>query len=105
MLDVFSMDWLFSLHRYVPFLILGWMLWLIGKEPKMESERGFKSKLHRPLWVISMICIVQITLGVIHIWFVIPSWTQVSHVVVGSGLISYIFAVYLSTTAVKATNP
>ena len=104
MLDVFSMDWLFSLHRYVPFVILGWMLWLIGKEPKIASEGGFKSKLRRPLWVISMICIVQIALGVIHIWFVIPSWAQVSHVVVGSALISYIFAVYLSTLSIKSTH-
>ena len=97
MLDVFSMDWLFSLHRYVPFLILGWMLWLIGKEPKTQDSNGFISKLKKPLWVISMICILQIALGVIHIWFVIPSWTQVCHVVVGSALITYIFAVYLST--------
>lgn len=104
MLDVFSMDWLFSLHRYMPFLILGWMLWLIGKEQKIASEPGFISKLSRPLWVISMICIVQIALGVIHIWFVIPSWAQVSHVVVGSALITYIFAVYLSTLSPKSTH-
>jgi heme A synthase len=74
------------------------------KEPKIASEGGFKSKLSRPLWVICMICIVQIALGVIHIWFVIPSWAQVSHVVVGSALISYIFAVYLSTLSNKSTH-
>ena len=104
MLDIFEMDWLFSLHRYVPFVILGWMLWLIGKGPKAALEPGFKSKLRRPLWVISMICIVQIALGVVHIWFVIPSWAQVSHVVVGSALISYIFVVYLSTLSKKLKN-
>ncbi len=97
MLDVFSMDWLFSMHRYIPFVVLGWMLWLIGKEPKSDANEGFMAKLQRPLWVISMMSVVQIALGVIHIWFVIPSWTQVSHVVVGSALITYIFAVYLST--------
>jgi heme A synthase len=80
------------------------MLWLIGKEQKIASELGFITKIRKPLWVISMICIVQIALGVIHIWFVIPSWAQVSHVVVGSALITYIFAVYLSTLSNKTTQ-
>jgi len=94
MLNVFAMDWIFALHRYMPFVVLGWMIWLMRK-----SNNGFSKNvlaLTHPLMVIALLCISQIALGVIHIWFVVPAWTQVAHVVVGSGLITYIFAVYLS---------
>jgi cytochrome c oxidase assembly protein subunit 15 len=94
MLNVFAMDWIFALHRYMPFVVLGWMIWLMRK-----SHNGFSKNalaLTHPLMVIALLCISQIAFGVIHIWFVVPAWTQVAHVVVGSGLITYIFAVYLS---------
>jgi cytochrome c oxidase assembly protein subunit 15 len=94
MLNVFAMDWIFALHRYMPFVVLGWMIWLMRK-----SHNGFSKNslaLHHPLMVIALLCVSQIALGVIHIWFVVPAWTQVAHVVVGSALITYIFAVYLS---------
>lgn len=101
MLDVFAMDWLFALHRYMPFVVLGWMIWLMrqqtlngGSVPRLMSN---------PFMAIAILCAIQIALGVIHIWFVVPAWTQVAHVVVGSALITYIFAVYLAS-GVKSTQ-
>lgn len=95
MLDVFAMDALFALHRYLPFGLLGWMIWLSRKQSTLGNQL---SKSH-PFSVIAMISAVQIALGVVHIWFVVPAWAQVAHVVVGSALITYIFAVYLSSRA------
>lgn len=95
MLNVFAMDWVFALHRYLPFLILGWMIWLMRKLSK--GQEGQKLPISHPYMTIALLCASQISVGVIHIWFVVPAWAQVVHVVVGSALITYIFAVYLST--------
>ena len=54
--------------------------------------------------VIAVLCALQIGIGVVHIWFVVPAWAQVSHVVVGSAIITYIFAVYLSARAKKSIS-
>jgi heme A synthase len=51
-----------------------------------------------------VLCALQIGIGVVHIWFVVPAWAQVSHVVVGSATITYIFAVYLSARAKKSIS-
>lgn len=96
MLNVFAMDALFALHRYMPFVVLGWMIWLMRKQVNDSNKATLPLK--HPLMVVALLCVCQIALGVIHIWFVVPSWTQVAHVVVGSGLITYIFAVYLASS-------
>lgn len=101
MLDVFAMDWLFALHRYMPFVVLGWMIWLM----RQQTLNGVSvpRSMSNPFMAIAILCAIQIALGVIHIWFVVPAWAQVAHVVVGSALITYIFAVYLAS-GVKSTQ-
>lgn len=101
MLDVFAMDWLFALHRYMPFVVLGWMIWLMRQQTL--NGGSVPRSMSNPFMAIALLCAIQIALGVIHIWFVVPAWAQVAHVVVGSALITYIFAVYLAS-GVKSTQ-
>lgn len=101
MLDVFAMDWLFALHRYMPFVVLGWMIWLMRQQTL--NGGSVPRSISNPFMAIAILCAIQIALGVIHIWFVVPAWAQVAHVVVGSALITYIFAVYLAS-GVKSTQ-
>jgi len=61
-----------------------------------KGQGGQKLPISHPYMTIALLCASQISVGVIHIWFVVPAWAQVVHVVVGSALITYIFAVYLS---------
>ena len=104
MLNVFAMDWIFAVHRYLPFVILGWMIWLMRKEANKGNVSASVLSLDNPLMVIAVLCALQIGIGVVHIWFVVPAWAQVSHVVVGSAIITYIFAVYLSARAKKSIS-
>jgi len=99
MLNIFAMDWVFVLHRYMPFVVLGWMIWLMRRLSKEQA--GLKLPIAHPYMMIALLCALQIALGVIHIWFVVPAWAQVAHVVVGSALITYIFAVYLSARSIQ----
>ena len=99
MLNIFAMDWVFVLHRYMPFVVLGWMIWLMRRLSKEQA--GLKLSISHPYMMIALLCALQIALGVIHIWFVVPAWAQVAHVVVGSALITYIFAVYLSARSIQ----
>lgn len=62
----------------------------------VKRPGGQKLPISHPYMTIALLCASQISVGVIHIWFVVPAWAQVVHVVVGSALITYIFAVYLS---------
>lgn len=99
MLNIFEMDWIFSIHRYMPFVLLGWMIWLMRKQAIAGEKVTGALSSKNPLMVIAVLCSMQIGLGVVHIWFVVPAWAQVSHVVVGSAIITYIFAVYLSAAS------
>jgi len=80
---------------------LGWMIWLMRQQTL--NGGSVPRSMSNPFMAIAILCAIQIALGVIHIWFVVPAWTQVAHVVVGSALITYIFAVYLAS-GVKSTQ-
>jgi cytochrome c oxidase assembly protein subunit 15 len=90
MLNIFGMDALFAIHRYVPGVILIYALMKYFKSSQMFPK--FKNHWY---WI-TLICFMQICLGVIHIVYVVPKWTQISHVVLGSGLLTYSFLVLLS---------
>jgi heme A synthase len=75
------------------------MIWLMRRLSKEQA--GLKLSISHPYMMIALLCALQIALGVIHIWFVVPAWAQVAHVVVGSALITYIFAVYLSARSIQ----
>lgn len=88
MLNIHAMDVLFAMHRYSPAIIafFGFMMFRQSQLKRNESH-GF--------WLF-LLSVVQISLGAVHIVFVVPIWTQILHVVLGSGLLTYIFAVTLS---------
>jgi heme A synthase len=88
MLNIHSMDILFAVHRYSPVLI-GLFGFLMFKQSQL---RAFESHGFR----LFLMSVVQISLGVVHIMFVVPIWTQILHVTLGSGLLTYIFAVTMS---------
>jgi len=88
MLNIHSMDILFAVHRYSP-VVIGVFGFLMFRQSQLKptESHGF--------WLFVM-SLVQISLGAVHIVFVVPIWTQILHVVLGSGLLTYIFAVTLS---------
>ncbi len=87
-LNIYAMDALFSLHRYSP-LIVGLFGFLMYRQTQLNAVKS------HAFWLFAM-SLVQISLGVIHIMYVVPVWTQILHVILGSGLLTYIFAVTLS---------
>lgn len=89
-LNIKGMDLLFVVHRYVPVILLLFALLKYYKSRVLVT-------LYKNHWFwIALFCAVQICLGVVHIIFVVPKWTQISHVVLGSGLLTYSFLVWLS---------
>ena len=89
MLNFMAMDMLFAIHRYVPGIILIFTL------VKYYKDKDFRTRKNHWFWI-ACICVVQICLGAIHIVYVVPKWTQIAHVVLGSGLLTYSFLVWLS---------
>ena len=90
MLNYMGMDWLFIIHRYVPGVILIYALMKYFKSSQIHPK--FKNHWY---WI-ALICFMQICLGAVHIVYVVPKWTQIAHVVLGSGLLTYSFLVLLS---------
>jgi cytochrome c oxidase assembly protein subunit 15 len=90
MLNFLGMDWLFIIHRYVPGVILIYALMKYFKSSQIHPK--FKNHWY---WI-ALICFMQICLGAVHIVYVVPKWTQIAHVVLGSGLLTYSFLVLLS---------
>jgi len=84
MLNFPKMGIAFVIHRYVPLLIL---IWAVYQYYKLKSFHwGF----------VAVLSLLQISLGVIHIVYVVPSWTQIGHVFIGSALLTYSFLVTIS---------
>jgi cytochrome c oxidase assembly protein subunit 15 len=90
MLNFIGMDVLFAIHRYVPVILLLFAL------NKYYKSRIFVALNQNHWFWIALFSFVQICLGVVHIVYVVPKWTQIAHVVLGSGLLTYSFLVLLS---------
>jgi cytochrome c oxidase assembly protein subunit 15 len=80
-LNMADMDNLFIVHRYLPVLLAFWVVMHLRKLP---GESLGTSEFPYLLFVV--ISLLQIGLGAIHIWFLVPTWTQLFHVVLGSSL-------------------
>ena len=100
MLNFIGMDWLFMVHRFVPGAILiysfreYWKFRNLIVQNSSNSSIFFNFTSH---WlIIFVVSFLQICLGAIHIVYVVPAWTQIAHVVLGSALLTYSFTVYLS---------
>lgn len=89
-LNVSSMDVWFAIHRYLPMAILvfvGFRTW----------QAKAISQWYKPYLIVFSLVLSQIILGIIHIRFVVPEWTQVLHVLFGSALLAYSFLLFLSS--------
>jgi cytochrome c oxidase assembly protein subunit 15 len=88
MLNIHSMDILFAIHRYSPVLV-GLFGFFMFRQTQLN---GIESHA----FILFTLSAAQILLGIIHIAFLVPIWTQILHVVLGSGLLTYIFVVTLA---------
>jgi len=89
-LNFTGMDALFAVHRYVPGVIL-----ILAVVKYFKTNNTFIQFKNHWFWI-ALLCFMQICLGAVHIVYVVPKWTQISHVVLGSGLLTYSFLVLLS---------
>jgi hypothetical protein len=87
-LNFVEMDWLFAVHRYAPALVAFWGY-------RMWRKSGLNFRSSHGFWLFAA-SLLQISFGAIHIVYIVPTWTQIAHVVLGSGLLTYVFAVSLS---------
>lgn len=72
-----DMGFLFVLHRYLPFILLGTIAYIIRLHKKESQNYKILS------WIL-ILSVLQIGLGVINIKWVLPVWTQTVHVVLGA---------------------
>ena len=92
-LNIPAMDMWFAVHRYAPFLML---VFLVSRIRNIQLNSPVKNHY----WALAVLVGLQIILGVVHIWFTVPAWTQVLHVLVGSALLTYSFLLFLSSKRV-----
>ncbi len=86
-INMAKMDALFAIHRYVPGLILIFAFLRLRADNK--SFFGWSQHWNKIAWL----CVAQIAFGAIHIVYAIPQWTQIAHVVLGSGLLTYSYLI------------
>lgn len=80
-LNMADMDNLFIVHRYLPVLLAFWVVMHLRKLPGESLGTA-----EFPYLLFVGISLLQIGLGAIHIWFLVPTWAQLFHVVLGSSL-------------------
>ena len=103
MLNYMEMDWLFIIHRFVPGVILVYSLREVLKSRRLLVVKHSEPTNTITHWfIIFILSFLQICLGAIHIVYVVPAWTQIAHVVLGSALLSYSFIVLLSFRKVNS---
>jgi heme A synthase len=89
-LNISAMDMWFVIHRYVPFLMLVFLVFRI-------RDKRFLPSVVKHYIILGILVLLQIFLGAVHIWFVVPAWTQILHVLAGSALLAYSFLLFLSS--------
>ena len=93
-LNVEAMGSGFVMHRYLPLVLLAVSFW-----QTVSLSRSKVWSLRDPWMTICLISLLQVILGAVHIAFVVPVWAQLTHVVLGSGLLVAVFAWALSESA------
>ncbi|MBL7900882.1 MAG: COX15/CtaA family protein [Bacteroidia bacterium] len=91
MLPYQSMGLKFTLHRLLPGLV--WILSLLGI---YLSRRAADRMASKAFAILSLLCLFQIALGAVNIVYVLPAWSQVIHIVLGSFLPLYLFYIHIS---------
>jgi cytochrome c oxidase assembly protein subunit 15 len=89
-LNVQSMGITFAIHRYSPLLMLIFLSFRWWRLPNNSIERTY-------YMVLFLMVFSQVLLGAIQIQFVLPVWTQIAHVLLGSAVLTYSYLLYLST--------
>lgn len=92
-LNISAMDVWFAIHRYVPFLMLVFLVF-------RARDKRFVPLVVKHYRILGILVLLQILLGAVHIWFVVPAWTQILHVLAGSALLTYSFLLFLSSKRV-----
>ncbi|MFY7758731.1 MAG: COX15/CtaA family protein [Flavobacterium stagni] len=82
-LNLSGMGWVFVVHRYVPGLLFLVLLSWVYKQNKVDSV-DFRS----PECVLLITAFLQIILGAIQVVYVLPMWSQVMHIVLGSAFVT-----------------
>lgn len=98
-LDVGALGIPFLVHRWLPGLVLAFAVVALWR----SRSHGFS--LRRPWVALVGLSIVQITLGALHIAYLVPVWTQIAHVVLGSGLLTLLFLWALGEGGRPAAGP
>jgi len=98
-LNMADMDHLFTVHRYLPVLLAFWVVWFLRKLP---GESLGTSELPYLLFV--GISLIQVLLGAVNIWFLIPTWAQLLHVLFGSLLPVLAFYLALQPSAEQSQH-
>lgn len=91
MIDLKAMGMLFMIHRFFPgviFAIAGWNFWK-QKDKIPAAQSGY--------FAIAIVSLLQICFGAVNTVFVLPAWSQVSHIVAGSLLPVITFYYWLAS--------
>lgn len=85
MLNIGGMGLLFAVHRFLPLLLVIYLLWLHRryKQEYVAQARGFL--------IVALLSSLQVVLGACNIIWVLPSVAQVLHIVLGALLPVVIF--------------
>ena len=82
-LNLEGMGWMFVIHRYVPVLLFLYLVHRIYKQfvSGVVAQRG-------PEFMLAAVALLQILLGAIQVMYVLPVWSQVLHIVLGSAFVT-----------------
>lgn len=97
-LDVGALGLPFLLHRWLPGL-----LFAVSAFAWFRSRRLAAASI-RPWSALAVASLLQIALGAVHIVHLVPVWTQIAHVVLGSGLLTLLFVWALGESAAARTR-
>ena len=83
MLNLTGMGWIFIVHRYIPGVLFLVLLRWVYIQKKLGSV-----DLTSPEFVLLLVAFLQIVLGAIQVVYVLPMWSQVMHIVLGSAFVT-----------------
>jgi cytochrome c oxidase assembly protein subunit 15 len=90
-LNISEMGIVFGVHRYLPALLLLVLIRWVYK----QLRRGIVH-FASPEFVLMIVALMQIMLGVIQVIYVLPVWSQVLHILLGSAFVTISFIWWIS---------
>ncbi len=90
-LNISGMGIVFAVHRYLPALLLLVLIRWVYKQ-----LRGGVVQFASPEFVLMIVALMQIIFGVIQVVYVLPVWSQVLHILLGSAFVTLSFVWWIS---------